>query len=265
MPESKSSINLIPESVDKAIENISSPVSKEMGTTFADLWFLVLGGIHEKAECKRLKIQKNIESYKEELNARISSIPDDQLREPSVQIVGQALEKSKYCIEEPELREMFVNLISRSMDNRTFSKAHPSFAEIITQMSPLDAQNLTLFKECRSLPIAEYRYITVDNNYYSISTHVFLSNPSCLNIEAQSSSIASLERLGLVETSYLDHLTDNAQYAPFFETSYFKKLKLELSKLSPDKSHGNAIKDVSVEKGMVKLTPLGRNFLDVCL
>lgn len=175
----------VPKSIDKACANLTDKPTKEIGNTMGDLWYLVFGGISERAEKKRLRIAKNIEDYKSELYSTADAIPEDRRQEPKLQIAGPALQKSQYCVEEKELREMFVKLISRSMDKSFNAKIRPSFSYIISQRTPLDAQNLKLFQGPKNklLPLCEYKLVNSNNDFIIVDTNVFLQNPKvCLLI-----------------------------------------------------------------------------------
>ena len=82
----------------------------------------------------------NFEDYVSKIQNKTQEIPEEFLQEPKLNIVGPALEASKYYIDSEILREMFANLISSSVDSRKSSKTHPSFVEIIKQLSSLDAK-----------------------------------------------------------------------------------------------------------------------------
>lgn len=138
----KSLIDLVPDSVDNAVKNITDKPTQNMGTTFADIWYLVFGGISQAADKRRLKYSYALQEFEMELEEKISKIPADKLIEPDMQIVAPALEASKYCIEKEELRHMFAKLIQNSLDSDFADKVHPSFAHIISSLSPVDAKIL---------------------------------------------------------------------------------------------------------------------------
>ena len=154
----KSLINLVPNSVDNAVKNITDKPAQNIGTTLSDIWYLVFGGISQAAEKRKLKYSYALQEFEKELNEKVSKIPNDKLTEPDIQITAQALENSKYCIEQEELRKMFASLISNSMNIDFNQDIHPSFAETIKQMSSLDAKVIRTFKNSsmNGLPICQY-------------------------------------------------------------------------------------------------------------
>ena len=148
---------------------------------------------------------------------------------------------------------MFAALASASMDVRKERDLHPSYPEIIKQMSPLDAQNLSLFKS--KLPIAEYYLLNKEKETRkTILTNVFLENSEEQDLILQSQSLASLSRLGLLDIEYETILLAEKFYEKFYLTPYF---------LSAGLSAPNVI--AGVRPGRARLTPLGKSFTSVCL
>lgn len=255
----KTSIGLVnipelPPSFDNAIKNITDKPSLSIGTTFSDIWYLVFGGISYLSDKKKIKYAHKLEVFKQQLEDSINQIPADKKVEPSVQTTAQALENSKYCMDQDNLREMFLALITNSM-NADFQKdAHPSFAEILKQMSPLDAEIIKVFKNSSlvGLPICRYQE-NRNGGYQTLLENVFIDyfNP---NLEACSISISSLTRLGLLKVSYNDFILNNEVYKGFEVHPWFLLLKKNL----PDKN-------ITIQKGIVSLTPLGRSFTRICI
>ncbi len=236
------------------------PPASAIGSTLQDLWELVFGGFGMYVEKKRFLRAQALADFKASLETKVAAIPEAQLSEPPLAIVGPALEASKYYFEEPKLREMFANLISASMDSTKVSSVLPSFTEIIKQLTSLDAQNLLCFNNAPSaqLPIAEYRFESTKDHHFGVSqTDVFLSNPLAPSIESQSVSISTLIRLGLVSVAYDRYLLDESLYAAFYDTAEFKSLSVEAEQ--------DADTIATIQKGIARLTPLGRVFVSICL
>ncbi len=230
------------------------PVTSAAGRTLQDAWELVFGGFGTYVEKKREVRRKALEDFKSSLEDKVAAIPQAQLCEPSLSIVGPALDASKYYFEEPELREMFANLIASSMDSQKAISVHPSFSEIIRQMSPLDAQNLTYFTS--RLPVAEYRRVTEGKEgFHLFLSHVFLANPNEKDLNKQSVSLASLARLGLIDISYEQFFTDKSFYGGFEQTALYRDITASL----PENMKLN------IQEGVASPTPLGTQFIRVCL
>lgn len=247
----------LPPAADTAISNLTNKPTLAIGTTFADLWDLVFGGISYLSEKKKIEYAHKLDLYRRELEDSIKQIPPEKVTEPSIQVTAQALENSKYCIESDELREMFTSLISNSM-NTDFSKdVHPSFAEILKQMSPLDAIIIKIFKgsSVNGLPLCQYRLFDIlgTQGFQILLDNVFLAHPNAYPPD-NSLSISSLSRLGLLETSYDRCITNEDLYVPFRKHPWYKFLQEKF----PDKT-------VNIQKGVALLTPLGRSFTNVCI
>lgn len=250
-------INLpdLPDSVDNAFQNLTDKPFLSIGTTFADLWDLVFGPISYLSEKRKIKYAHNLDVYRKQLESSIEQIPPEKVVEPSVQTTAQALDNSKYCIDEESLREMFTALISNSMNSDYQKDIHPSFAEILKQMSPLDAEIIKVFNACSTdgLPICRYNIEVNTDEYTTLLEHVFLNYPQQSLLEC-SLSISSLIRLGLLDATYRSFLVTENLYSPFEEHSWFKKLQKE-----------HPTQTVCIQKGRVWLTPLGQSFTRVCI
>lgn len=279
MSNDNTSIIEIPESVDNAIKNATDKPTQSIGEILNDLLFLIFGDIHNKSEMRRMRYTAGLEKFKKELNDNINQIPTERLLEPNTRLVLSSLDASKYTVEEENLRKMFARLISKSMDSEYSNYVHPSFVTIIKDMSPLDAENLALFKENESLPIVNYKINFNNNQFVHIRKNVFVSNPNNTNLAIQSTSITMLSRFGLIMVNYNEQLTDDSFYDGFGETDEYKKIdqdiesckKMSIEEINslPDELKGNAQSlqksSLIIEKGYVELTDLGKDFVKICL
>lgn len=244
----------LPSSIDNAIYNSTDKPTAAIGTTFADIWYLVFGAASHAADKKRIKREHDLEQYRKQLDSSISGIPSDKFVEPSIQVTAQALDNSKYCISEKELREMFVSLISNSMNKDYLRDIHPSFSEMLKQMSTLDAKIIKSFigSSTNGYPTCQYQLLK-DKGHQLLLDNVFLVYPNTY-LPGNSLSISSLSRFGLLDVRYDQWLLNEDKYIPFKEHCWFKRLQKEF----PDS-------EVSIQRGLVRLTPLGRSFVRVCI
>lgn len=166
--DKKSLIDLVPDSVDNAVKNITDKPTQNIGTTFADIWYLVFGGISQAAEKRKLKYSYALQEFEKELKEKISKIPEDKLIEPDMQTVAPALEASKYCIEKEELRHMFAKLISNSLSCDTSDKVHPIFSHIISSLTPTDVKILIDLNEEHKIDIINSKYINIIFSLYTL-------------------------------------------------------------------------------------------------
>lgn len=140
--DKKSLIDLVPDSIDNVVKNITDKPSQNIGTTLADIWYLVFGGISQAAEKRKLKYSYALQEFEKELKDKITKIPEDKLVEPDMQTVAKALEAAKYCIEKDELRHMFAKLISSSLTVDISEKIHPVFVRTISSLNSIDSKLL---------------------------------------------------------------------------------------------------------------------------
>lgn len=264
-------INAVPSCIDEPVKAVLNPGANQIGTLFGDLLAMATSKIHFSAEKMRLQQAHDLEEFKKSLSDKLNAKPAECLVEPRMQVVGPAVENAKYCMDEPKIREMFQNLLANAADERYQSKVHPSFSAIIAQMSPLDAENLSLFRKKEVYPIARYKFNLSGGGEYVSFTHCFLVNSKMKTadeLELQAASLSSLERQGLIEIIYGQLLLDKTVYEPFENTEIMQRSRITLS-IYQAMENENAPDDmrhtsVTQQNGIVKLTPFGKEFTQVC-
>lgn len=264
-------INAVPSCIDEPVKAVLNPGANQIGTLFGDLLAMATSKIHFLAEKMRLQQAHDLETFKKSLSDKLNAKPKECLVEPRMQVVGPAVENAKYCMDEPKIREMFQNLLANAADERYQSKVHPSFSAIIAQMSPLDAENLSLFRKKEVYPIARYKFNLSGGGEYVSFTHCFLVNSKMKTadeLELQAASLSSLERQGLIEIIYGQLLLDKTVYEPFENTEIMQRSRITLSiyqamenENTPDDMRHTS---VTQQNGIVKLTPFGKEFTQVC-
>ena len=264
-------INAVPSCIDEPVKAVLNPGANQIGTLFGDLLAMATSKIHFSAEKMRLQQAHDLETFKKSLSDKLNAKPKECLVEPRMQVVGPAVENAKYCMDEPKIREMFQNLLANAADERYQSKVHPSFSAIIAQMSPLDAENLSLFRKKEVYPIARYKFNLSGGGEYVSFTHCFLVNSKMKTadeLELQAASLSSLERQGLIEIIYGQLSLDKTVYEPFENTEIMQRSRITLSiyqamenENTPDDMRHTS---VTQQNGIVKLTPFGKEFTQVC-
>ena len=264
-------INAVPSCIDEPVKAVLNPGANQIGTLFGDLLAMATSKIHFSAEKMRLQQAHDLETFKKSLSDKLNAKPKECLVEPRMQVVGPAVENAKYCMDEPKIREMFQNLLANAADERYQSKVHPSFSAIIAQMSPLDAENLSLFRKKEVYPIARYKFNLSGGGEYVSFTHCFLVNSKMKTadeLELQAASLSSLEPQGLIEIIYGQLLLDKTVYEPFENTEIMQRSRITLSiyqamenENTPDDMRHTS---VTQQNGIVKLTPFGKEFTQVC-
>lgn len=252
----------IPDCVDKTIENLTAPLAKSVGTTLADLWYLVFGSISTSAEKKRIIQETALENFKNNLKKRIETIQEDKRVMPDTQIVGGALYDSRFCVDKDALRSMFENLIASSLSSDTVSNVHPSFSGIIRQMTCEDAHMLARFKTVQALPIVSYLLSRKEGSNLTLYNNVITASQDVSRLKFESLSLECLQSLGLLTLCYTQHLTDESKYTPLITAPCFQKLKQHITEhpeIYPEASFMN------YHKGIAFLTDLGIQFISICM
>ena len=250
----------LPQSIDNTIGNITGGLSKSIGEMFNGLFLLIFGDLIQSGKEREVIIKLEIEQFEKQMRDNIKDIPDNKLVKPNLQTVGQALELSKFTIEEPEIRDMFAKLIVRSMNSDFASRVHPSFSAIISQMSPIDARILSLFSETTYLPTVNIvACTTIDESYESLIDNVLLVKEyykSHDNVAQAALSVSSLIRLGILQSTYGEYLDDNTPYAEFELSDFYQSYRSSYDKLNWY---------IDMRKALIRLTTIGKRFVEICL
>lgn len=236
------------------------PAAQSIGKTISHMWEGFTMSVETWYGKKALESQHNLELYAQNLKDDISKIPEENLQEPKMNILGPALEASKFYFEEPQYREMFSKLIAASCDSRMNNKIHPFFIEAIKQMNPKDAQILLSFKKDNIQPIVNYLLNSNDGSK-TIYNHVFFfaNDFSTFSTDPSfyGSILINLQRLGFIQIEYDRWLTDESKYQ-IFEMNPIYQSQKQATQINPN------LKPFEIQKGIVSITPLGLDFLNIC-
>lgn len=230
--DKKTLIDLVPDSVDNAVKNITDKPTQNMGTTLADIWYLVFGGISQAAQKRKLKYSYALQEFENELKEKIDKIPKDRLVEPDIQVVAPALEDSKYCVERKELRNMFTNLISSAMNSDYTKYVHPTYTNILKQLSHVDAIILEIIYHNKN------KTITLDFTKMEML-----------------SSLSYLESQGLIYTDIKDTRFQYIQFEMLDDDQYISNKKQMMKLQSVE--HNQLIS--------VEITKFGESLCKICL
>lgn len=243
-------IDFVPKFLDEGL----TPVAKECGERLADIVNLVFTPII-KAKAIR---DKRLELFLSELNDETKKIPEQNLVEPPLNIVGPALEDvGKYYHDQEYLRKCFAKLIASSMNKECY--VHPSFITIIEQLTSDEAKILMILpKKGRYEPLIN---ICVEKQGVD-GTFTIYRNCGMLGFEAKctfpeniSLYIDNLKRLELVEVPENSYLIDKWRYDKIINTDYYNSL------LKNAEKEGFPF----YEKRMIGLTDYGKRLKEICL
>lgn len=250
----------LPEPINKAL----SPVCQSIGNTLAYAWDGAFAHLTLWSKKRIFKFEHDFSAYKQSVETHIGAIPQEDLKEPRLSLVGPAIEASKYYIEEPVIREMFAKLIAADVDKRKEGLVHHSYVDIIKQMSPMDARILKEFQN----PTHLARCLVAQKNPPNTSlvfSDIYLSDTISEYNEEVSISISNLDRLGLIDipTRNLNGIIidgSNEEMLHRFQTTALYK---ELSSLSSDFTTN--YESFEVRTYLAYLTQLGNSFRYICL
>ena len=206
-----------------------------------------------------------LEDFKNELEQKLSSIPEEKLVEPDLMIAGPALEALKYTYDKDELRNMYLNLLTSSMNKDIKDKAHPSYVEIIRQLTPLDAK---VFKRLQDLGqvASAHAILKIDNSnrvYSSTYPNYIVMELLDLGDEFQlSTSISNLIRLGLIH--HEDNSINGFDYNCFKTVNIIVNNKIVLDNMN--RAEGNGITtSIDIQGQVIMQNDFGKSFADTCL
>ncbi|MDL1163026.1 DUF4393 domain-containing protein [Yersinia pestis] len=245
----------VPADITKAA---MEPSAKQIGQGLGDLFYIAFSPVI-KAKYKK---EAEITRFKEEIEKELAKIPPEQLVEPPLNVVGPALEASKYYIENENLRSMFTKLIASSMNRTTCNKAHTSFVEIIKQLSPLDAQNFTFLVQDNNFGVARISLQKKGDSSILDWIRYYFPFPqlSLANEEDYSSSVDNLVRLGLIDLDFGNTFVNESKYEFILNHQFYQECQDEVNN-DPDLEEFK----IKLYRGVCSITSFGKKFAHCCL
>ena len=284
--------------VEVAKEALKEP-AKEVGSQIADLLRILFTPLQMAKICR----DAWLEDFRTRTLKKLDNIPADRLTSPALEIVGPAIEASRFFIQQEQMREYFANLIAHACDNQDAQAVHPAFVFFLTQMTPLDAELIRLFRvetevqigasigiglnppppitqgtgirhyPEQILPVVNY-YLARGSEQRTIYRNV-LKISETGSVDTISAAVSNLIRMGLIDVSYTQTLTSNS-YEWATQNSIYQELLQYTKEGSTDRGismrciRGMLLVEGScgqliVEKGIAHLTQLGFNFYKCCI
>lgn len=246
-------LNIFPKFVDEAM----SPIAQSIGQSVANLWNLAFAShIDLWLKKQEYRHQLNYQDYVNRTSKKLNDIPINKLIEPPLNIIGPAIEASKYYIDSEYLREFFANLIAASMNNDKIKDVHPSYVEIIKQISPDEAkllkyiagENHALYNVHSKQPDGSYHIVM--RNFSVIAFHAGCESP--LDIATY---LDNLSRLGLIQLDSSKHINNTDLYTEIEEHAFFQGAIKYISPLGTIEKH----------KGVIESTIYGKHFFNSCI
>lgn len=222
--------------------------------TFNNIWEYVFSPINDFLIKHNMKHRIALEEYGKSLHQFTKDIPPENLKEPDIDVIGPALEASRFYIEKKVIRDMFAKLIAANFDDRKTDLVHHSYVEIIKQMDTNDA---SLFKD---LPdTVQLMSCQVMNGSKTFTyPDILLTDKITEYDQRHSVSINNLERLGLIQVSR----SNSGFQFTFTDTSpEVQKLKSTVFY----KSLQNDYTGIEILAEISCITMLGLRFKNLCL
>lgn len=235
-----------------ALEKPTKEVGNILGTTLGFLHNTVLYPMQKY----NIYAQNKLNEYAKELENKIEEIPSEKLVEASVNILGPTMEGLKYNLDEEHIKNMFTNILAADMNIDTKNKVHPSYIETVKQLNAEDAiflQNFMKFKT-KSFCSIELKLVSNEDKGYSrVGRAYYLHEDADTPIRLLDPIVVdNLSRLNLIDVQYDEYFVNNNKYDLIFE---------ELSKkLTVAEKHS-----LEFDKGILKLTDYGKNFVEICI
>ena len=269
--ENKANININAD-LSKPLEDITKdviiPPSKELSAGITKLLSVVITFIDNATYKYIANSQYKKQKFLDDLEKKYSSIPDNNIVEPSINILGSVMDILKYNLDEDYLVEMYTNILISDMDVNTKNKCHICFVEILKQLSKNDLKVLeAIYKmeETKSMAFGKLNVVDSNNELlgYEFHNSIYLANIDNYRIDDYnqfSNSIENLNRLGLIEISYVKF---------FGNIEIYNKL---VQDALPSCSHilqeirlSNPNAQLGCEKGLVSINNLGYDLMQICL
>lgn len=188
-------------------------------------------------------------------------IPEENLIQPKVNILGPVMEGLKYNLDEEHIKEMFTNILLSDMDSRKQSRVKPAYIEIVKQLSKEDAEFLKglklLYLEKDILPIITLKAIVNNTNsfFYVSNKIICLNNHPLRPIDPV--VLDNLLRLKILDIPFDSHVSDTVVYENAFNQLITQTAFEEYN----DKNN----RHLGFKKEILKCTDFGKNFIDICL
>lgn len=267
--------------VDKIYEDVAQPLAQSVGTTLSipiDAINAALSNVRKWINEREYTIKAQ-EILNDKLLEYLKGVPPERIVPPDRFIVLPLLRDINYVCDNEVIYEKYASLLATNMDSNTKNLAHPSFIQIIEQLSPLDAkiidsagylvesQPLIRIFACNEPPLQDKRMADLNMpefgntekkiplfSHYSYSVDGLNTTAAERNLVIQ-----NLNRLGLINIDYREHIIDATQYKPLYQSLLGSSFYLDFVKDSEQKGRYLGLTD-----GYTSPTDFGRLFYSVC-
>jgi len=194
------------------------------------------------------------------VSEKLQNVPEENIVTPPAHIAGPALESLRYTGSVYELKELYANLLASSMDINSTKGVHPSFVEIIKQLSSDEAKLLSAFLESSQEPIINIKNMREDDSggrdHYRYFTNIG-EKYGLQELSQVPNYFDNLSRLGLIEIPDNYQLLGDNIYDHLESHPAVIQMKNKI-----DSEDG---RKHEVVKTAIKVTGLGRQFINICV
>lgn len=265
--EIKAEANLT-EPIKQVTERVVIPPTAEVSKGITKLLSVVTTFIDNATYKYIANSEMKKKQFLEELTQKYNSIPEDSLKEPNINILGNVMDSLKYNLNEDYLVEMYTNILISDMDSRTKNKCQICFVEILKQLSKNDLEVLKriyMMKHTSSIPFGKLNIVDSNNKplKYEFHSPIYITNIDNYVIDdynAFSTSIENLNRLGLIEINYIKYYTDKAIYDLLIQ-----KVLSSCTHILNDLRSDNPEATFGCEKAILTINNLGYDLMQICL
>jgi hypothetical protein len=131
------------EAVKQGYKDVLQPAATQIGKSLKTVFRLFNVGL-APVRAAAWSGEQLEEYVKNEIAPKLAYTPPENIVPPDTHIAVPAVIALTYTHEQDELREMYANLLANAMDSDTKDDIHPSFVEVIRQLTPTEAQLLSM-------------------------------------------------------------------------------------------------------------------------
>lgn len=253
------SLDLLSDSTKESRKEVDKITAKGFNKLAQLLWSTPIG---IKADVYIQERPYKLKKALEEMKRKYEEIPKENRTEPTSYIALKGINELNYSLDESHLKEMFQNLLISDMDSRKQNKVLPAYIEIIKQLSKDNAAFLKLLYNYDSnIPSILLKVQTKDiEGYNDLDSYIIYNYHKDENKNTRFSTL-KLNKL-VIDTLLMHRLIENTY------DSYYPNTEEQYSTLFQSVSHNYKLEDnmlLTYDRGFVRLTELGKNFIDICL
>lgn len=194
------------------------------------------------------------------VSERLENVSPENIITPKINVAGPAFEALRFNNDEDLLSDLYANLLASAMDKSIAQGAHPAFVEIIKQLTSDEAKLISFLSKQIVLPLISLnlkRNIPGQKGNINVLANYSLhgDKAQCEFPELTSAYIDNLCRLGLMEIPPTRSYTNNNVYSEIENSPEIKKI------ISANSNGG----EVKIERKMLQITSLGKQFIKICL